>query len=202
MIIKAFVSFDFLFESLSICLNTQPTIIVVMTTVVLATVNYEEKNMDDIPLGAFISMTYRSHFVRINRKMKELGLSAGQFFVLMVLADKQGITQDHLAGILLIDKGSIARAVNVLEEKGIVKRITDENNRRAVKLYLTETGNKLIPDVVKIDREWEEAAFSGLSEEERKQAKLLLYRISENSYKAAYENGDKKWKGFPGKDQQ
>jgi Transcriptional regulators len=202
MIIKAFVSFDFLFESLSICLNTQPTIIVVMTTVVLATVNYEEKNMDDIPLGAFISMTYRSHFVRINRKMKELGLSAGQFFVLMVLADKQGITQDHLAGILLIDKGSIARAVNVLEEKGIVKRITDENNRRAVKLYLTETGNKLIPDVVKIDREWEEAAFSGLSDEERKQAKLLLYRISENSYKAAYENGDKKWKGFPGKDQQ
>lgn len=173
-----------------------------MTTVVLATVNYEEQNMDDIPLGAFISMTYRSHFVRINRRMKELELSAGQFFVLMVLADEQGITQDHLAGILLIDKGSIARAVNVLEEKGIVKRITDENNRRAVKLYLTETGNKLIPDVVKIDREWEEAAFSGLSETERKQAKLLLYRISENSYKAAYENGDKKWKGFPGKDQQ
>lgn len=129
--------------------------------------------------------------------MKDIGLSAGQFFVLMVLSEEQGITQDYLAGILLIDKGSIARAVNVLEQKGIVKRITDENNRRAVRLYLTEAGGKLIPDVVKIDSECEEAAFSGLTEEERKQAMTLLRRISENSYKAAYENGDKKWKAFP-----
>ena len=115
----------------------------------------------------------------------------------MVLSDEQGVTQDHLAGVFLIDKGSIARAVNVLEEKGIVKRVTDENNRRAVRLYLTEAGEKLIPDVVKIDREWEEAAFSGLTEEERKQARTLLCKISENSYEAAYENGDKKWKSFP-----
>lgn len=134
--------------------------------------------------------------------MKELGLSAGQFFVLMVLSDEQGITQDYLAGVFLIDKGSIARAVNVLEEKGIVRRITDENNRRAVRLYLTDAGEKLIPEVVKIDREWEEAAFSGLSEEEREQAKTLLCKISENSYEAAYENGDKKWRTFPGKNLQ
>lgn len=134
--------------------------------------------------------------------MKELGLSAGQFFVLMVLSEEQGITQDYLAGIFLIDKGSIARAVNVLEQKGIVRRITDESNRRAVRLYLTEAGEKLIPEVVKIDKEWEEAAFSGLLQEERKQAMTLLRRISENSYEAAYENGDKKWKVFPGKDLQ
>ena len=101
--------------------------------------------------------------------------------------------------MFLIDKGSISRAVNLLEEKGIVRCITDESNRRAVRLYLTEAGEKLIPEVVKIDKEWEEAAFSGLSEEERKQAMTLLRRISENSYEAAYENGDKKWKGFPGK---
>ncbi|MFA0821279.1 MAG: MarR family winged helix-turn-helix transcriptional regulator [Methanomethylovorans sp.] len=158
--------------------------------------------MKDLPLGAFISMIYRSHFVRINHRMKELGLSAGQFFVLMVLSEEQGITQDYLAGIFLIDKGSIARAVNVLEQKGIVRRITDESNRRAVRLYLTEAGEKLIPEVVKIDKEWEEAAFSGLLQEERKQAMTLLRRISENSYEAAYENGDKKWKVFPGKDLQ
>ena len=152
--------------------------------------------MDDIPLGAFISMTYRSHFVRINNRMKELGLSAGQFFVLMVLSDLQGITQDHLAGILLIDKGSVARAVNVLESKGIVRRIADENNRRAVRLHLTEAGERLIPDVVKIDREWEEAAFSGFTEEEKTQAKALLHKIAHNSYEAAYKN-DKKMKDFP-----
>lgn len=156
--------------------------------------------MKDLPLGAFISMTYRSHFVRINHRMKDLGLSAGQFFVLMVLSDEQGITQDYLAGKFVIDKGSIARAVNILEEKGIVKRIIDESNRRAVRLYLTDAGKKLIPDVMKIDKEWEEAAFSGLSEDEKVQAMALLRKISENSCQAVYENGDNKWKESPGKD--
>ncbi len=101
--------------------------------------------------------------------------------------------------VFLIDKGSIAQAVNLLEEKGIFRRITDESNRRAVRLYLTEAGEKLIPEVVKIDKEWGEAAFSGFSQEERKQVMTLLRRISENSYETAYENGDKKWKGFSGK---
>ncbi len=158
--------------------------------------------MDKTSLGALISITYRSHFVRINNRMKELCLSAGQFFVLMVLSDEQGIKQDTLAGRLLIDKGNIARAVNVLEDKSLVKRITDENNRRAVRLHLTETGQQLIPEVIRIYREWEEAAFSGLTEDEKSQIKLLLLKIAQNSYEAAYENGETKWKKFALKDLQ
>lgn len=156
--------------------------------------------MDDIPLGAFISITYRSHFVKINNQMKELGLSAGQFFVLIVLSHEQGVTQDTLAWKLLIDKGSIARAVNVLEDKGFIKRVMDESNRRAVRVNLTEKGKQLIPEIYRIDREMEEASLSGLTEEEKIQARVLLQRIAHNSYNAAYENSDKKWKEFPLKD--
>jgi len=158
--------------------------------------------MDDIPLGAFISITYRSHFVWINNRMKELGLSAGQFFVLMVLSRHQGVTQDALAWQLLIDKGSIARAVTVLESKGFVKRITDESNRRAVRIHLTDKGERLIPEIFTIDREMEEASLSGLKEEEKTQARALLRKIAQNSYEAAYKNGDRKWKEFPLKDLQ
>ncbi|MDA0524279.1 MarR family winged helix-turn-helix transcriptional regulator [Methanococcoides alaskense] len=153
--------------------------------------------MDNIPIGALISMTYRSNFVMVNTKMKELGLSAGQFFVLMVLSHDQGITQDTLAWRLLIDKGSIARAVKILEDKGFIRRITDESNRRAVLIYLTETGEQLIPEVLKIDQELEETTLSGLTEEERTHAKVLLHKMAQNSYEAAYGKNDKKWKEFP-----
>ncbi len=158
--------------------------------------------MDRMALGALISITYRSHFVRINNRMKELGLSEGQFFVLMLLSDEQGLTQNMVAERLLIDKGSVARAVNVLEDKGLVKRVTDKNNRRAVRLHLTELGEQLVPEVVKIDREWEEAVFSGFTEDENEQAKLLLLKIAQNSYEAAYYNGVKKWAKFALKDLQ
>lgn len=152
--------------------------------------------MDEIPLGAFIAITYRSNFVKINNKMKELGLSAGQFFVLHVLSHDQGLTQDALAWHLLIDKGSIARAVNVLEEKGYVKRITAENNRRSVQIYFTEKGEELIPEIHKIDRELEEGTLSLLTEEEKAQARVLLCKMAQGSYEDAHDN-DEKRKEFP-----
>lgn len=152
--------------------------------------------MDEIPLGAFIAITYRSNFVKINNKMKELDLSAGQFFVLLILSREQGLTQDTLAWRLLIDKGSIARAVNVLEENGYVKRVTDENNRRAVRIYFTEKGEQLVPEISKIERELEEGIFSLLSEEEKAQARVLLCKIAQGSYESAYED-DEKRKEFP-----
>ncbi|TQD24371.1 MarR family winged helix-turn-helix transcriptional regulator [Methanolobus vulcani] len=156
--------------------------------------------MDELPLAAFISITYRSQFVKINNQMKEFDLSAGQFFVLMVLSRHQGITQDTLSCALLIDKGSIARAVRVLENKGFVKRVTDETNRRAVRVYLTKKGEQLIPKVSKFEEEMEEASLSGLTEDEKKQTKILLKKIAQNCYEAAYKNGDRKWKDFPPKD--
>lgn len=153
--------------------------------------------MDDIPIGALISMTYRSNYVRVNNKMKELGLAGGQFSVLMVLSHNQGVTQDTLSWMLLLDKGSIARTVRVLEEKGFIKRIPDENDRRAVQIYLTEKGEQIIPEVLKIDRELEETTFSGFTNEEKSQAKAHFLRIAQNSYEAAYDKNEKKWKECP-----
>ncbi|WP_342304329.1 MarR family transcriptional regulator [Methanolobus sp. ZRKC5] len=153
--------------------------------------------MDNIPIGALISITYRSNFVRLNTRMKELGLSGGQFSVLMVLSHNQGVTQDTLAWRLLLDKGGIARAVKVLEDKGFIERITDENDRRAVHIYLTESGERIIPEVIRIDQEMEQIIFSGFTEKEKTQIKALLLKMAQNSYEAAYDKNDRKWKEFP-----
>ncbi|WP_094226531.1 MarR family winged helix-turn-helix transcriptional regulator [Methanolobus psychrotolerans] len=156
--------------------------------------------MDTVPVGAFITIAYRSSFVRLNHKMKELGLSAGQFFVLLMLSHEQGLTHDTLARHLVIDQASITRAVNILENKDFVKRVTDENDRRAVRIYFTEKGEELIPKISIIDSELEEASMTGFTEEEKKQARDLLRRISQNIYEVAYEKDDKKRKAFPLKD--
>ncbi|MBP1909872.1 MarR family winged helix-turn-helix transcriptional regulator [Methanolobus bombayensis] len=156
--------------------------------------------MDTVPVGAFIAIAYRSGFVRLNQKMKELGLSAGQFYVLLILSHEQGLTQDTLSRQLLIDQASIARAVNVLVNKGFVKRITDETDRRAVRIYFTEEGEELIPKISQIDEEMEEDSLSGLTIKERKEARDLLRKISQNIYEKAYEKDDKKRTAFPLKD--
>jgi len=92
---------------------------------------------EDIPFGAVVSLLNRSKFVFLNDRLRPLGLSAGQFPVLMLLAREQDITQDRLVRHYHLDKGTIARAVKKLEDAGYIRRIIDPTNRRAVRLFLT-----------------------------------------------------------------
>lgn len=144
----------------------------------------------DIPLGAIVSVIHRTHYIVLNNRMKEFGLTAGQLFTLVYLAHKQGDTQDAMATFFHIDKGTVARTTKKLEKKGFIRRITDPSDRRAVKIFLTDAGEAVVPEVIRIDSEWETAAFQGLSTRERAEARSLLIRIAENSHAAAHGTGD------------
>jgi DNA-binding MarR family transcriptional regulator len=83
----------------------------------------------DIPLGALISLLHRSHSNVLNARLKPLGLSAGQFPILLVLSRREGISQDTLARYFSLDKATIARALRRLEEDGFLCRRTVPGNR-------------------------------------------------------------------------
>jgi len=144
----------------------------------------------NIPFPGLISIIHRSHFIKLNEEMRPFGLSAGQFMVLIHLAKQQDITQDLLAKRFHINKATIARAVRRLEDAGYVRRITDQENRRAFRLFLTDKGEQIVPEIVRIDREWETVAFEGLSEEDRELAHRLLRHIAHNSLINAHGRGD------------
>ncbi len=136
---------------------------------------------DDIPLGPLISMTSRGRFVFLNNCLRPLGLSAGQYPVLMLLAREQNITQERLVRHYRLDKGTIARAVRKLEDAGYIRRITDPGNRRAVRIFLTEKGEKVTPQLRKMNREWERRVSAGLAPAESRQLRSLMQTLARNS---------------------
>jgi DNA-binding MarR family transcriptional regulator len=144
----------------------------------------------EIPLGAVISIINRAHQIILNDRLKPYGLTFGQFPVLMMLSHHQNITQDSLARHFRIDKGTIARAVKKLEAAGYVHRITDPDNRRAVRLFLTEKGEQIVPVIKKIEREWEEMTCAGISAEERTHAYALFRSLAMTSIEATRITGD------------
>jgi MarR family transcriptional regulator, temperature-dependent positive regulator of motility len=145
---------------------------------------------EDIPFGAIISLVNRSRYVFLNNRLQPLGLSAGQFPVLMLLAKEQNIIQDTLVRHYHLDKGTIARAVRKLEDGGYIRRITDPGNRRAVRLFLTEKGGHAIPLLQGINREWEKIITSGLSKEETAALNCLMHRAAQNSFSILQKDGD------------
>ncbi len=144
----------------------------------------------DIPFGAVVSLISRNRFVYLNDRLRPLGLSAGQIPILMLLAKEQNIMQDRLVRHYHLDKGTIARAAKKLEGNGYIRRIIDPANRRAVRLFLTDKGERITPLLKTINHEWEEQVCATLTGSEQKTLNTLIRTIAENSHRNLQCEGD------------
>jgi len=143
----------------------------------------------EIPFGAVVSITSRGRFIFLNDRLRPLGLSAGQFPVLMLLYKEQNIMQETLVRHYHLDKGTIARAVKKLEDAGYIRRIVDPDNRRAVRLFLTEKGEDLAPVLHAIHHEWEEQVLTGLSQEQKETLNSLMRTVAQNCHRNMQNSG-------------
>ncbi len=125
-----------------------------------------------------ISIIDRTHFIILNELLRPFGISAGQFPFFISLIKKQNVMQETLARHFHIDKGAVARAVNKLVDAGYVQRIPDPNNRRAVRLFLTEKGIEISPKIEKIEQEWEEKMYSCIPQKDRLQFYSLMQTMT------------------------
>lgn len=141
----------------------------------------------DIPLGGLFSIIYRSRNIYLNNSMNKTGLSQGQVFALITLSKEDNITQDRIAELFYLDKGTVARAVRKLEDSGYICRTQDPDNRRAHRLSLTTKGKNIVPYIKEIANKWDEDVCKGFSSEDLDIFNSLLRTICERSLLSAME---------------
>lgn len=132
-------------------------------------------------IGRWHSMLHRIGTQFFSRRFRPKGLGRGQFFVLAALLEKDGLNQDELAGALHIDKGTAARTLRTLENRGLVTRTQDPRNRRIKRIQLTAKAEAMKSDLQGAQLEWAEILVSGFTPAERRQALYLLYRMAANA---------------------
>ena len=135
----------------------------------------------NIPFRGILSIVIRNHFIFMNRELKHLELTEGQIPCIMAISKRPGITQDDLARMFHIDKGAIARTIRKLEEKNRVSKVPDPKNRRRYLLSLTPEGEKLIPEILRVEKKWENIIFKGFKDEERHAMFRKIEKMAENS---------------------
>jgi MarR family transcriptional regulator, 2-MHQ and catechol-resistance regulon repressor len=81
---------------------------------------------------------------RINRHLKEDGLTVSQFGVLEALYHLGPMCQTELAGKILKSTGNLTLVIDNLERGGLVERQRDTVDRRFVSVHLTPAGEELI----------------------------------------------------------
>jgi len=115
-----------------------------------------------------------------DRRVRELGLTRSQWWVLTHLFRKDGITQSELADILELEKPSLGRLLDRLEAKGWVRRAEDARDRRAKRIHLTEAAQTPMKVMREIAAGVREDALSGLSAAEQDRFVDVLLTIKSN----------------------
>lgn len=108
------------------------------------------------------------------------GLTIDQGMVLVLLDRHPDISQKEMAELVFRDKASLTRMIDLMVQKGYLKRSINEQDRRRFTLAITSKGRKAIEQSPPIVAENRRKALEGLSEEEINQLKTLLNKITQN----------------------
>lgn len=112
-----------------------------------------------------------------NKNLANEGLSVSHARVIYLLYKNDGMTQSELQQDLLIKASSITKLIDVLEEKGLVKREACSEDARAKRIYLTDDGRKKEEKLCKIKEDTEAKILRALSDDERSELIRFLQSI-------------------------
>jgi DNA-binding MarR family transcriptional regulator len=115
-----------------------------------------------------------------DRRIRKLGLTRAQWWVLTHLYRSNGVTQTELAETLEIEKPTLGRLLDRLEAKGWVRREHDASDRRVWRVHLTEEVEPALRTMRKIAAELRRDALTGVSAAERERFVDTLLAIKEN----------------------
>jgi DNA-binding MarR family transcriptional regulator len=85
-----------------------------------------------------------------NRRVQCLGMTQEQCRVMLHLSRHQGIQQVDLADLLEIKPITLARLLDKLQESGLIERRRNPDDRRAFRLYLTDSAHAVVRDILAI----------------------------------------------------
>jgi len=134
-----------------------------------------------IPGAAFLLAQVGAHAAaRFAERLARLQLQPQHAGALRILSAKEGLTQRELADRLGMFPSRAVALVDDLEQRGLVQRHEDPEDRRSYALRLTEKGRRTLAEVGRVAREHQEALCKALEPRERDQLADLLLRIAED----------------------
>lgn len=120
----------------------------------------------------------KTHDFYINKYIKnETEILPSQYYMLLFLYYEMGTTQSDIAKACLMDRSGVSRAFKEFEQKGLIIREIDENNKRAYTISLTKKGIETAEFIIEKEKEWDEMIFKELGYS-REEILPLLTKIS------------------------
>jgi DNA-binding MarR family transcriptional regulator len=122
----------------------------------------------------------RLHRARINGRLADLGLFAGQEQVLQVLTTTEALTITQLADALRVRPPTVSKMITRLAMVGLTERHGGPDDARVVQVRLTQEGRRKAAAVAGLWDEVEDELLIGLDAKERRRLRKLLRKVAKN----------------------
>lgn len=115
-----------------------------------------------------------------NIEFREIDLARGQYVYLARICEAPSIIQEQLVNQLKVDRATVARSVQKLEQHGFVERRSDESNQKIKRLFPTDQGLEVY-QTIKAENDYSTSvAVSGMTADEKKILEKLLEQMADN----------------------
>lgn len=130
-------------------------------------------------VGYWMRLVSNSVSYSFARKLDASGVTVAEWVVLREMYSKVETTSpSEIAEITNLSRGAISKLVTRLLDKKLVSRKESAGDRRYQDIELTDQGRALVPKLVKLADQNDEAFFSCLSAHDRKELKSLLQKVA------------------------
>jgi DNA-binding MarR family transcriptional regulator len=131
-------------------------------------------------INLLLSKVRKSVTQHFASKLSTLDVTPVQYGVWKCLWENGSMTPSQIAQMLSVDTSTITGLLDRMENKEILKRTPNTEDRRAIHVSLTEQGKMLEPEMDRITSEANAEVLSVLNPEEQKLFVSYLNRILES----------------------
>ena len=100
-----------------------------------------------------------------------------QWVVLMYIRDELGFTATDICRDYRHDSGALTRVIDQLEVRGLLERRRNDEDRRVVRLYLTEQGRETVESLIPLVVDRLNTALDGFTTSEVSELTRLLGKL-------------------------
>ena len=131
-------------------------------------------------IGYLLRDCYRSFSRALEVRIKPHGVGVGQWFFLRELWEEDGLTQGDLSARAGMTAPTTVVAIRRMVDDGLVLREPDDQDRRKVRIHLTEKGRRFRDELLPFAFDVNKVATADFSQEEIRQFRSFVERMKKN----------------------
>ncbi|MDE1862813.1 MAG: MarR family transcriptional regulator [Thaumarchaeota archaeon] len=132
-------------------------------------------------VGFLVNNTAKSFQKILDMELrKKVGVTIGQWRVVVALVRENGLTQTEIAEKVGIEGATLVPLIDKMEHEGLLKRKPDLRDRRVNRIYLTSKADSLWKSMMACALNIRRISTKGISENELQDTMQTLRKISGN----------------------